>query len=148
VRQRREVAERLTGPALADRDLPAGVPPIGLGHLAGQVGGALVGASGEEERADLPEVVLQDGAAAGVALPAQMFQDDRGRNLGVLIQHGRHGVLERFHERRRRCSSVLRRLRQPEQTGDGVAAHLQAPCDLRLGKALAMQTMNVGPIVH
>jgi len=93
-------------------------------------------------------VVLQDRDAAGVPVAAEVREDDSRGNLGVLIQHGRHGVLERVEQRHGGHSNVLRRLGELEQAGDGVAAHLQAPGDLRLRQALAVQAVNLGPVVH
>ncbi len=78
----------------------------------------------------------------------EVFQDHGGRHLGVLVQHGCHGVLERVEERWLGRSSVGRRFGEPEQAGNGVPAHAEAPGDLRLGQALAMQAVDVGPVVH
>jgi len=94
------------------------------------------------------QVVLQDRDAARVPPPSEVLEHHRGGDLGVLIEHGRHGVLERIEERRQSRSPVLRWVVEPEQAGHGVAAHPQALGDLRLGQALAMQAVDIGPVVH
>jgi hypothetical protein len=53
---------------VADRDRRRGLPEVELADLAGPVDGALVGATGQIERAELAQVVVEDRLAALIAL--------------------------------------------------------------------------------
>jgi hypothetical protein len=82
VRQGGHPAVRLAGGAIAHRDLGGGLPPVPVGELPRQIGGALVAASRQERRANGGHLLLQDGDPTGVAGAAQLLQNDRGRHLG------------------------------------------------------------------
>jgi hypothetical protein len=59
------------GGALADRQLDAHVPPVGLEDLAGYVDRAPEAVAWREARPQLAQMVLRDGDAAGVTTRAQ-----------------------------------------------------------------------------
>jgi hypothetical protein len=149
VRQGGHPAVRLAGGAVADRDLGAGLPPVPVGELAGQVAGALVAAGRQERRADGGQVLLEDGDPAGVAVTPQALQDDRGRHLGVGVQHRGDGLLVRIQLGASRLSLVARRLLQPQQPDHRGAAHPQPLGDRGLAQPLALeQPVDLCPVAH
>jgi hypothetical protein len=120
-----------------------------VGELAGQVAGALVAAGRQERRANGGHVLLQDGDPTGVAVAAQALQDDRGRYLGVAIQHRGDGVLVGVELGASRLPLVARRLLQPQQPDHRRAAHPQPLGDRGLAQALALeQAVDLCPVVH
>ena len=68
-------------------------------------------------------MLLQDGDAAGVAVGAEVLQDDRGGHLGVEVEHRGDGVGVRIELRADGDPLVagwLGKLKQPDHRG---AAH-------------------------
>jgi hypothetical protein len=94
-------------------------------------------------------VLLQDSDPTGIPVAAQALQDDRGRRLGVSIQHRGDGVLVGIQLGARRHPLVARRLIEPQQPDHCWAAHPQPPGDRGLAQPLALEeAMDLCPVVH
>lgn len=66
-------------------DPQARFPPVGVADLRGQVGGPL--ASDAEPGTEFGHRLYDDRDAARKAAPLQTFQDQRGRDLGIGVEH-------------------------------------------------------------
>ena len=125
------------------------LPPVAVGDLAGEVGGPLVAPRGEERRTDGGEVVLQDRDAAGVPVGSEVVEDDRGRDLGVRVEHRRDGVLVPVELRAGRLPGVPRRLDELEQPDHRGTTHAEPSGDRRLAQVLPfVEAMDLRPVVH
>jgi hypothetical protein len=148
VRQRRHEPEGLAGGSLADRDLPARVPPVDLGDLPGQVGGALETAGGEELRAHIRQVLLQDRDATRVADPTQLLQHHGGGHLRIGIEHRGDLIGERIDQRAGGLALIGRRSLERQQPPHRHPAHPQPLRDRGLREPLLVEPSYLGPVVH
>jgi hypothetical protein len=114
VRERGDEAEGLALGLFADRDAIAGVPPVQLGDLAGQIAGPLEALGRHQHRSELGESRLEHCDPTRVAEGAEPLQDHRRRCLGVLGHHGHDVVIEPIECRPSASSLITGRLVQRE----------------------------------
>jgi len=93
------------GAALADRGPKPAVPPVDLRELARKVAGALIAGRGQEARADLTQMILQDRQRARISLLAQLPSDHRSRHLGGRGQGDTRGSHGRRYALSDRCAA-------------------------------------------
>src|SRR5262249_30717150 len=123
--------------AIAHRDGPAGLPEVELPELAGSVDGALVVArGGQTERADLPQVVAQDGPAARVAELAEELVDAAGRHPRLGAKEAIDLLAVGLELALAWRAAIPRGRLGPKRPADSRAMTTRAPVDLRDGQAL------------
>jgi hypothetical protein len=110
------------GLAVANRDLVARLPQVELAEHARAVARALEGArSGQEERAQLAQVVVQDRLASRVALLCDQLADPPAGQTGVVAKQPPDLLRERLELRGPARAAVAGRLARAQRPADGVA---------------------------
>jgi len=94
-------------------------------------------------------VLLQEGDASRVPIPAKVLQDDRGGHLGIGVEHRRDGVLVRIELGAGGLPLVARRFGKLEESDHRGAAHAEPLGDRRLSEALPIvEVVDLCPVVH
>lgn len=78
MRQSGDQTEHRPGPLFAHRHRQPKLPPVGLAELIRQIASALIALRLRKHRADLLEVVLEDGDPTLIAVPTEMLEDHPG----------------------------------------------------------------------
>jgi len=149
MRQRGHQAEDPTDRTLAHRHPHRRLPPVDLRQLPREIRRPLIALRVHEEGTHLGQILLQNGDPTPIALPTQTLQDDRGRHLGILVQHPEDRPPVGIELRSPPPTPRGRRLLQPNQPRHRVAAHPQLLGDIGLRPALPEeQPMHLRPILH
>jgi hypothetical protein len=115
---------------MPDRNLGLRLPEVELADLARAVDGALVGALGDEERAHLAQVVVEDRLAAGVAELGDQLADAGGGDAVVGAQEALDLLLEGIELGGPRPSLIARRLLGAQRRSHRVASQARPSRDL------------------
>src|SRR6516165_1514933 len=137
------------GLAVTDGNLRLGLEQVELQELAGPVRGALIGALGTDDRAQLAQVAIEDRLAARIAALADQLADAGigdsrhiAQQLGDLLAVG----VELGGDRRAR---VARRPLAPERLADGLAIPAGAASDLLDRYSLdEVHAADLRPLLH
>jgi hypothetical protein len=135
--------------AIADRDLPLGLPQIELQHIARAVHRALKRPLISEEQAHPAHVVIHDRLAALEPLLSQQLPDPLALDLRILTQQPVNLVLEPIELRPPRRARVARRRRRPQRPPDRLPMKPRPPTDLPNRQPLdEPHPTNLGPLLH
>ncbi len=137
------------GLPITDRDVPARLPQIALDQLRRPINRPLERALHQEPRPHLAHVVIEDRLAARIAdLPSKLPQPLRG-DLRIGLQLLTDPVLERIHDRHRRCPRIPRRRLGRQQPRDRVPRQPRPATNLPRRQPLhPLHPPHLSPLLH